>query len=195
MMAYCEACGFEYRTALPACPDCGQPLVAGRLVTCPACGEEILEEDASCPHCGELLRGGDVPVPSCDAHPGVAAVARCVICELPLCAACVERRGGKALCSDHVGERTAFDWVSVRCASSPIEAELLRASLEAAGIPATLLSQSDSMYVVTVGDLAVTEVMVPKGSIGEAREILRLLEEGGAVDADATPQESVSDDM
>jgi hypothetical protein len=179
-MGYCERCGYEYRAGVPACPDCGEALVAGRRVVCPKCREEIAEDEASCPHCGVLLPAGDVPVPSCETHDGVPAVARCVLCEVPLCELCVERRGGKAFCVVHADEKTAFDWVSVRCASSPLEAQFTRAALEAAGIPVTLLSQADSMYVVTVGDLAVTEVMVPNRALGEARDILRSLDEGSA---------------
>lgn len=191
-MAYCERCGYEYRKALPACPDCGQLLVAGPPVRCPACGEEIPDGEASCPHCGVLLPEGEVAAPACEAHPGVPAVARCVLCDEPLCPDCVERRAGKAFCARHADEKTAFDWVSVFSASSPIEAELVRASLLAAGIPATVLGQTDSMYVVTVGDLAVAEVMVPKGVAEDARRLLVELrntpaDAGGDPDNEASP--------
>jgi hypothetical protein len=56
------------------------------------------------------------------------------------------------------------------------EAEMIKTNLESAGIPAMVLSQSDRMYFTTLGDLAVTEVMVPKNEAEEAARYLAAVE-------------------
>jgi hypothetical protein len=68
-----------------------------------------------------------------------------------------------------------FDWVAVWTASTPYEAQMIKANLEGAGIPTTVLSQHDRVYYTTAGDLAVNEVMVPKGFLESARKYLEAM--------------------
>jgi hypothetical protein len=55
---------------------------------------------------------------------------------------------------------------------------MIKANLEGAGIGVFVLPQRDRMYVTTVGDLAVVEVMVPLESLEEARAYIHSLDAG-----------------
>jgi predicted negative regulator of RcsB-dependent stress response len=84
-------------------------------------------------------------------------------------------------CQSDFELKVAFDWVAVYSASTPYEAHMVKANLESANIPAMVLSQSDRMYYMTLGNLAVAEVMVPKTSYEEAKQFLQALEGGDSI--------------
>ncbi|MDH3252769.1 MAG: DUF2007 domain-containing protein, partial [Ignavibacteria bacterium] len=136
------------------------------------------QEVASCPHCGILLGWGPKEEEDlvCATHGEVRAMGCCVICGTPLCGDCARKRQGKIFCQGDYDLKVAFDWVAVYSAGTRYEAEMVKANLESARIPAMILSQSDRMYYTTVGDLAVTEVMVPKKDLAEAKRFLRAVE-------------------
>jgi len=113
----------------------------------------------------------------CATHPSVLAVGSCVICGIPVCGECAHKRQRKIFCQSDSDLKVAFDWVAVYSASTPYEAHMVKANLESANIPAMVLSQSDRMYYMTLGDLALAEVMVPKTSFMEAKRFLHALEE------------------
>lgn len=182
-MAYCEHCGYEYAPGVTLCPDCNIPLTAGPSIFCPSCQERINEAMPYCPHCGILLHWGTPHQEICDTHPGVNAIGRCVICEKPLCETCAHRRQGRLFCRKDLEVKMAFDWVAVCATSTRYEANMVRDNLTSARIPAMILTQSDSMYVTTVGDLAVNEVLVPKQSLQDAQEVLTAMEQDRGTDA------------
>ncbi len=177
-MGYCTVCGYEYKPGITSCPDCGAELMPGERAVCPECGEEITQEVTACPHCGILLGWGpkDEEDLKCAVHGDVPAVGCCVICGIPLCSACARKRQGKIFCQSDYDLKVAFDWVAVYSAATRYEAEMVKANLESARIPAMILSQSDRMYYTTLGDLAVTEVMVPKDSLAEAKRFLEAVQ-------------------
>jgi|WetSurMetagenome_2_1015567.scaffolds.fasta_scaffold53407_2 hypothetical protein len=70
------------------------------------------------------------------------------------------------------------DWVVACTTNTEQEAEMIKANLEGAGIEVCVLPQQDRMYVTTVGDLAVIQVMVPAESLADARAYLQSLEPG-----------------
>ena len=179
-MPYCRECGYEYIAGAAVCPDCQTMLVAGEPVRCESCNEMIEEEATFCPHCGVLLGwsaegGGEI---ACDTHFDHEAAGRCVVCGKTVCEACAVKKHGRMFCSNDEHVKMAFDWVAVCSTSTQYEAEMIKANLESAGIPTTVFSQSDRMYFTTLGDLAVTEVMVPKEDVKEAEEYLRAMEMG-----------------
>ena len=47
--------------------------------------------------------------------------------------------------------------------------------MESAGIPARVYVQSDQMFVATIGDLAVTKIMVPTEAADEAKAYIASL--------------------
>ncbi len=179
-MPYCRECGYEYMPGIVTCPDCGSPLTEGTRHCCETCGEEFQREDQFCPHCGVVLHAGKEASPAlvCAAHPDAPADGSCVICHRMLCASCARTRNGRIFCDNDDHVKAAFNWVVACTTSTEQEAEMIKANLEGAGIGVFVLPQRDRMYVTTVGDLAVVEVMVPVESLDEARAYLSSLESG-----------------
>ena len=94
--------------------------------------------------------------------PGVLS---CPECETPILA---DIEGDNKMMSD---------WVVARTTGTQYEAQMIKANLDGAGIPTMLFSQSDRMYHVTVGDLAVTKIMVPKERLDDARQYLTAMDQ------------------
>jgi hypothetical protein len=67
-------------------------------------------------------------------------------------------------------------WAVVRTVAYEHQANLIKDSLEQAGIEAMILSQKDHMNVVWVGDLSEIKVLVPKEKEAVALEALKDLE-------------------
>jgi len=177
-MPYCRECGYEYVVGATVCPDCRTTLVAGEPIRCESCDELIEEEATFCPHCGVLLgwsAEGSMDI-RCETHKEDEATGRCVVCGKTVCLSCAVTKQGRMFCSNDEHVKMAFDWVAICSTSTQYEAEMIKANLESAGIPATVFSQSDRMYFTTVGDLAVTEVMVPKDEAEEAARYLAATE-------------------
>jgi len=176
-MSYCQSCKCEYLESVSDCPGCGVKLTPGDPAFCPSCEEEILHEVITCPHCGILLgwKREDEEEIQCQRHESERAVGRCIVCATSVCGDCARRRGGKVFCEEHHDLKVAFDWVAVHSASTQVEAHLMKGHLLAANIPALLLSQHDRMYTTTLGDLALTEVMVQKSMFTEAKQFLDAL--------------------
>jgi hypothetical protein len=180
-MPYCAECGYEYIAGIKVCPDCQATLVEGERLVCESCEEPITEEATFCPHCGVLLgwsAEGNTEI-FCADHKETGAVGRCVICGKPVCEECAHRHQGKIFCSNDEHEKMAFNWVSVRTSNTEYEAAMMKSNLEGAGIEAIVLAQSDRMFFTTMGDIAVTEVMVKKEQADEARAILSSVESSG----------------
>ncbi len=176
-MAYCTSCGYEYQPGVSVCPDCGQPLVTGDRYDCPGCGEIVVGTPMGCPNCGILLIRFARKNITCAKHQESPAIGFCVVCGTPLCKECSRTRQGKILCDNDLHMKLAFQWASVYSTSSAYEAEMVKANLESIHIPVTILSQNDRMYITTLGDLAVTEVMVPRTMLAKAEEFIRTFSE------------------
>lgn len=66
------------------------------------------------------------------------------------------------------------DWEVVYEAEGPLQAELLRGLLEAQEIPVVLSQEGiGRVYGLTVGPLAVVQILVPGSQVGRARQILK----------------------
>lgn len=173
-MPYCAKCGYEYVAGAKMCPDCQAPLVEGDRAFCDNCQEPLTGEAVFCPHCGVLLEWsaeGEKDL-RCEIHRENAAVARCVICKKAVCEECSVQKRGKYFCTNDKHVEIAFDWVTVHTTGTEYEADMIAANLESVGIPARVHVQNDQMLVATVGDLAVTRVMVPIESADEAKDYL-----------------------
>ena len=64
------------------------------------------------------------------------------------------------------------DWELVYTTNREIVAEMYKANLEGAGIPVSILSQVDSTRMLTVGNLAIVKIYVPKQFFNSAKEII-----------------------
>lgn len=178
-MPYCKECGYEYRSGVKVCPDCQAQLVEGDLLLCHECDEPVTEEVPFCNHCGVVLEWGEIdgsPI-MCATHRANEATGSCVVCKKAVCPECVAMRFGRFFCNDDKHVETAFNWVVVATTSTDYEAQMIKANLEGAGIPATVLSKKDHTYVTTMGDLAVTEVLVPSQMVEDAKQFLREMDE------------------
>ena len=183
-MPYCKECGYEYTPGIKSCPDCMATLEQGDLITCDACDEIVKDDEAFCHHCGVILAWaavGDATM-YCETHRDNEAVGSCVICRKVLCNDCAVKRNGRYFCDNDEHVKAAFNWVAACTMSTDYEAEMIKANLQGAGIPAMVLSQHDHTYVTTVGDLAQTDVMVPNESLEEARRFIRSVELEGSTD-------------
>ncbi len=65
------------------------------------------------------------------------------------------------------------DWVIVYTCSEKYKADMLKSNLDGAEIESIILSQADSSYVVTAGDLAVIKLLVKKTDAQTAAEIIK----------------------
>lgn len=177
-MPYCKQCGYEYTKGVKFCPDCQSALEEGEQLLCDRCNEPVNEDTVFCSHCGVVLPWVDEAAPrmKCDTHKENAAIGCCVICRRVVCDDCSVMKQGRIFCNNDEHVKAAFNWVVACTTSTDYEAQMVCANLEGANIPSMILSQRDRMYVTTVGDLAVTEVMVPKESLEAARRFLKALE-------------------
>lgn len=173
-MPYCKECGYEYTPGIKSCPDCLATLEKGDRITCDICDEVVTEEDSFCRHCGVILpwaAESEKPL-HCEKHRDFEAIGSCVICKKMLCEECAIIKNGRYFCENDENVKSAFNWVAACTTSTDYEAEMIKANLQGAGIPVMVLSQHDHTYVTTVGDLAQTEVMVPKESLAEAQRFI-----------------------
>lgn len=65
-----------------------------------------------------------------------------------------------------------YDWEIVYTTNREIVAEMYKANLEGAGIPVSILSQVDSTRMLTVGNLAIVKIYVPKQFLKTAKDII-----------------------
>ena len=182
-MAFCPRCGYEYKEGVLFCPDCVRPLLADEPLACEFCSEQLEAEMKFCPHCGMLQgifaeEGEEI---ECENHPGMEAVGMCVVCGKAVCGDCAVKRQGRIFCENDEHVKISQNWAVVYMTSTEYEAQMVRANLEQGGIPCIVFSQRDHVYFLTLGDLAVVNVMVPKRRLFEAKDYLRkmdLFEEG-----------------
>ncbi len=64
------------------------------------------------------------------------------------------------------------NYLSIATVSNMVEAEMIRQLLETGGVEATILSEQDSNFVFTVGDLGDIEVMIDTKDLDKANEIM-----------------------
>ncbi len=80
---------------------------------------------------------------------------------------------------DWEGEGDEFnensDWELVYTTNREIVAEMYKANLEGAGIPVSILSQVDSTRMLTVGNLAIVKIYVPKQFLKTAKDIINAI--------------------
>ncbi|MFP4370442.1 MAG: DUF2007 domain-containing protein [Candidatus Kapaibacterium sp.] len=89
------------------------------------------------------------------------------------------------ICGHINNDNIAYDklnWVVVYVTNSVIDAEMFKANLEGADIPAQVLSQVDSTRMFTLGELAKVKIFVPDYLIEDAREIIKAIESGKNID-------------
>ncbi len=83
------------------------------------------------------------------------------------------------VCGHEFGEDDipgSISWVLVYTTSTEIDAEMFRANLENAGIPAQLLSQIDTTRMFTIGHLAIVKIYVPDIYEKDAKELIARIE-------------------
>ncbi len=177
-MPYCTECGYEYAPGVLVCPDCQAPLAEGNLTPCESC-EELIDPAASfCRHCGVYRSVGVQSTKAvCEKHADRKPLGRCVFCGKLVCDECAVRKYGRIFCDNDEHVKMMSDWVVAFTTGTQYEAQMIKANLEGAGIPTMVFSQSDRMYYTTVGDLAVTEVMVPKQMLDDARQYLNAMDQ------------------
>ncbi len=176
-MPYCPKCSSEYVAGAKVCSDCQASLVEGDQAICDNCEEPIAGETTFCPHCGALLgwsAEGQKEI-MCDTHREVDAVGRCLVCKKVVCEECAVRKRGKYFCANDKHVEMSFDWVTIYTTGTEYEADMVAANLESAGIPARVYVQNDQMFVATIGDLAVTKIMVPSEAADEAKAYIASL--------------------
>lgn len=80
---------------------------------------------------------------------------------------------------DGEGEGDEFyensDWELVYTTNREIVAEMYKANLEGACIPVSILSQVDSTRMLTVGNLAIVKIYVPKQFLKTAKDIINAI--------------------
>ena len=64
------------------------------------------------------------------------------------------------------------DWIIIYTCSESYKAEMLKANLSGAGIESIVLTQKDSSYPVTGGDLAVVKLLVKKSQAEDSMQII-----------------------
>ena len=75
------------------------------------------------------------------------------------------------------------EWEVVYETDGQLQAELLRGLLEAQEIPVVLSQEGiGRVYGLTVGPLAIVQILVPGSKVERARDILRKYESGGGFD-------------
>lgn len=66
-----------------------------------------------------------------------------------------------------------IQWVLIYTTNTQLEAEMLKANLSGAGIPCEILSQVDTTRMLSVGELAIVKIFVPREHKEEAKEIIQ----------------------
>lgn len=135
---------------------------------CSRCGARLHPDLAYCSLCGTSMRAA-----RCAAHPSAVAERSCVVCGRALCVRCRHGPRHTALCDEHRGVRLISGWAETYRTSSELEAELAAGILRGAGIEAHVLSQKDSVNVVTFGGLSVLRVLVPAYLLAVAGNTLK----------------------
>lgn len=144
-------------------------------MTCEFCSERLGADLKFCRHCGMLqacLLDEDEEI-ACENHRGVEAVGMCVVCGKIVCGDCAIKRQHRIFCENDEHVRFAQDWAVAYTTGTEYEAQMVRDNLEGAGMPCLVFSQRDHVYFLTIGNLAVVNVMVPKHLLGQARKLLR----------------------
>jgi hypothetical protein len=138
------------------------------MATCPNCDESIAAEVDTCPACGCLFIER-----ACERHPDRQADGLCVVCARALCEECNQKQGRHFVCEEHAAIPLVSGWAQVYSAANDVEAELIRENLNAEGIEARVLSQSDHFsFVSDIGDLEQVRVLVPAYSFADAAELI-----------------------
>jgi hypothetical protein len=118
------------------------------------------QEDRNCPGCGRIYEWDDWQE------------ANCPFCDIPL----VAGSGNAPLLDDTLTTEIAWPQgereVEVCRASGYLDAQMIKAQLESAGIP--VLLHAGAKLGFTVGDLGAVPVLVPKSRQAEARQVLKL---------------------
>lgn len=174
-MPFCPNCGYEYENGFKDCPDCQYPLEEGEPVFCFNCNELLSSGVLFCPNCGYLqseFLGEDEDL-MCETHSNVEATGICVICAKAVCSDCAVEHNGRLFCNKDEHIKISENWVVVFTTNIEYEAEMVKANLEGAGIPCLVFSQRDHAYCITIGDMAIVNVMVRKENLAEAEEYLK----------------------
>jgi hypothetical protein len=177
-MSYCPNCGAEYNEGTAICPDCNFELNEGEPLYCFNCEELLLVKSNFCPHCGMLqvdLLEDDEEI-MCDKHSNIEAIGICVVCSKPICGDCAIERDNRLFCDNDEHIKIFEDWAVVFTTSTEYEAEMIKANLEGGKIPCMIFSQRDHAYFMTIGDMAVVNVMVPKKRLTEAEAYLKKMD-------------------
>lgn len=174
-MPYCQNCGYEYEKGIQICPDCNNPLSEAEPIVCFNCEDILIDKTIFCPHCGYIqseFLSDDEDI-MCDIHNDTEATGCCVICGKAVCSDCAVEHSGRLFCNQDEHIKISENWAVVFTTNLEYEAEMVKANLEGAGIPCLVFSQRDHAYGVTIGNMAVVNVMVQKENLQEATEYLK----------------------
>jgi len=115
---------------------------------CGRCGCPVVTSDPCCAGCGVIMAAGDL---SCADHSQVPAVARCLVCQRPMCGDCACLVEDRAVCEAHRTVKLVEGWASLGDQVTQLEAEVIQARLEDRKIEAVVLANTWSPYYGTLG--------------------------------------------
>lgn len=143
---------------------------------CTICGMEVPQTIFWCPACGTMVasdpRHEDV---RCEFHPDQCAEGFCEVCSKPLCAECLERRDGKAVCRDPLHAEMLSSWVCVVDSLSEFEVDMVARNLELADIQPRVFFRRAHAGAILAKEFTGGRVYVPRSQSGLAAAAITIL--------------------
>lgn len=135
-MKFCPNCRTEYTDEAIFCADCNILVVESlpkpeAMNECDNCGGSVDLDSDYCPQCGTLYAEDQY---SCTNHPTGVATGVCVVCQQLFCEQCLTEKNKRFYCSEHAEIEYKEGWAMIFSSSDFYEAEIVRGSLESAGI-------------------------------------------------------------
>ena len=112
---------------------------------CKNCSTTLKADEVFCGACGSLIvtRDENLMELECERHPERSAIGLCVICGMPVCSDCEEKRDGKILCTNSEHILLLQNWCVIHQVDSEFEAEAFVRNLADGGIEAQSFSLHD----------------------------------------------------
>ena len=135
-MKFCPNCKTEYTDEAIFCSDCNILLVESLPIPepmnqCDNCGGEMDLDSDFCTQCGTLYAEDQY---SCNNHPTGIATGVCIVCQKLFCEKCLTKKKKRFFCVEHANVEVSEGWTVVFSSHDFYEAEIVRGSLQSAGI-------------------------------------------------------------